>query len=319
MKLVTGAGGFIGRHVARAANEPFRALLRRPDPDFKRQFPLAEVVSGDLLDPGVLERAVRGVDGVLHLASKNVDLDGSGFERTNVAGLSRLLEVSGHGLPIVALSSTGVYGHGCHAGSDESAPVAPDTPLSRSRAEADRRLFSAHRAGRVRATVLRPRFVYGAGDAHVIPGLYRGAQKSPVWVGGGEAKLSLVWAPDLARLAWLLVNQPEPLPADPVYHVTDGSPVSFRAVVTTTMRRFGGDLPRYSVPFGWAHAALRLRERLLRLDPETAPGITSIRVALTGQDNWFSTERLRARLPDFEFTPLERGLHLSHDWYEATL
>jgi 2-alkyl-3-oxoalkanoate reductase len=319
VKLITGAGGFIGRHAARLASEPFRALLHRPDPSFEREFPLAEVFVGDLLDRELMASALAGVDGVLHFAAKNIDHDGSGFERVNVDGLNALLDLLPPRRRVVALSSTGVYGHHRHAGVDETTAINPDTPLSRSKAAADAMLVAAHETGRVEATVLRHRFVYGAGDQHIVPGLHRSASKSPVWVGGGKARLSMVWATDLARVAWRMVGEPEPRDRDPVYHVTDGSPVSFRQLVTELCARYGGSPPRASIPFGIMHGALRARERLRGLDPEVAPGITSLRVALVGQDNWFSTERLSSRLPDFAPTPLLKGLDASADWYTSVL
>ena len=76
MIFVTGANGFLGRHVVRAltaAGRPVRALLSRPDPDFARLFPQVETVACDLVDGAALPPALAGVDTVVHLASKNVD------------------------------------------------------------------------------------------------------------------------------------------------------------------------------------------------------------------------------------------------------
>jgi len=155
MILVTGANGFIGRHVVEAleaARIPHRALLSRPNVEFAQRFPEVSTVCGDLLDEAILANALEGVETVIHLASKNIDHDDTGFERVNVEGtrlLCRLATDAGV-TRVLYLSSVGVYGHGAHRDSDEGTPRHPDTPFSRSKAAAEDLVLSHHRAGKQR-------------------------------------------------------------------------------------------------------------------------------------------------------------------------
>ena len=69
--LVTGAGGFVGGHVARdlaAAGHRVRGLARRP-PAVVPGDPPIEWLVGDLRDVDVRRRALAGVRGVVHAAS----------------------------------------------------------------------------------------------------------------------------------------------------------------------------------------------------------------------------------------------------------
>ncbi len=70
--LVTGAGGFVGGHIVRrlAAEGRYgvRGLTRRPVREVGEDPPL-EWMSGDLRDPTVRQRAVDGIDSVIHCAS----------------------------------------------------------------------------------------------------------------------------------------------------------------------------------------------------------------------------------------------------------
>jgi dihydroflavonol-4-reductase len=68
--LVTGAGGFVGGHVARelaSAGHTVRGLSRRP-PHIEDADPPIEWLIGDLLDAEVRQRALAGVRAVIHTA-----------------------------------------------------------------------------------------------------------------------------------------------------------------------------------------------------------------------------------------------------------
>jgi dihydroflavonol-4-reductase len=70
--LVTGATGFIGRAVARhltARGHQVRALIRAGHDLDAIRAEGWEPVTGDLLDPASLARAVEGVDGIFHVAA----------------------------------------------------------------------------------------------------------------------------------------------------------------------------------------------------------------------------------------------------------
>ncbi len=324
MILVTGGSGFIGRHVVRRLAEGSGTGVRAFDvhfsDDFGESFPGVEAVRGDLLAEADLAPALEGVGTVAHLASKHVDHDGSGFERTNVDGTRALCRAAAAASVsrVIYLSSVGVYGHGVHSGADETTPLNPDTPFSRSKAAAEKIVLDHARAGDFRAVVLRHRFVYGDGDQAVIPRLVKAAKSYPFWLSGGRARMSLIWAPDLAEVIRRLAG-PDAVAVDvedPVYHVTDGEPVSYRRVVTTICEAFGYRPPRLSVPYRLLYAPVRLRELVLGIDPEVAASpVTSIRLKLVAQDNDFSNRKLARLLPDLRFTAFEQGFRRSLGFY----
>ena len=93
MFLVTGATGNVGAEVVAAltgAGAPVRALVRRPDaalPDG------AEAAVGDLNDPGSLDDALKGVEGVFLLPGYE-DMPGM-LARARAAGVRRIVLLSG--------------------------------------------------------------------------------------------------------------------------------------------------------------------------------------------------------------------------------
>src|SRR2546426_8500290 len=91
---VTGATGFVGRHVA--ATLPGRgprvgALVRRPEPARLLLGPAPELVPGDLADATTLAALVRGSDAVIHLVGIIVEAGPATFDAVHVEGTRRVL------------------------------------------------------------------------------------------------------------------------------------------------------------------------------------------------------------------------------------
>lgn len=328
MIFISGANGFIGRHLVRRCAEvhpalPLRVLLSRNNRDFTEQFPAIETVCADLGREAPPHASLQGTQTLVHLASKNIDNDGNGFAQVNVEGTRQLCRHAVEaGIPrFIYISSVGVYGHGSHRDADESTQVRPDTAFSRSKAEAEKIVLAHHAQGDFQALILRHRFVYGEQDRHVIPRFIKAARRYPFWIDGGRAKMSLLAATDFAavieRLATLPAAELEPRydRENPVYHATDGMPIAYREMITTICELFGFRPPRFSIPFPLLYYPLRLAERLRGIDPEVASGLSSIRLKFAAQDNYFSNRKLCRLLPEMEFTPFRQGLEKSFAYY----
>lgn len=112
--LVTGASGFLGKHlIAELASDPeirLRALVRRGTLYLEDHG--VEVVVGDVCDPAVCAKAVAGVQEIYHLAglvSRDPE-DGSAMYRLHVQGTSELMRaasVEGGVVRLVVVSTSG--------------------------------------------------------------------------------------------------------------------------------------------------------------------------------------------------------------------
>jgi nucleoside-diphosphate-sugar epimerase len=176
MILVTGAGGFVGRHLIQSFESRLPgASIRAFDIKFHSGDPpqSIETICGSIEDPDAVKTVVDGVEVVIHLAAKVVphSQDLTEMTRTNVEG-SRLLyhaAVESGCRHFIYLSSAGVYGPPRTTSPfRETDTPRPVTPYQRTKWQAEVAL-RAENARHTTLNILRPAGVYGAGSLLEIP------------------------------------------------------------------------------------------------------------------------------------------------------
>jgi UDP-glucose 4-epimerase len=208
--LVTGSSGLVGEALCAAVraggNEPVRFDHRRPGAGTDSgEFSPQDVLRGD-----DLVRAVRDVEGVVHLAAVSrcapAEADPSHARTVNVEGTAnvlRALERAGNPAWFVLASSREVYGEPSTIPVSESAPVQPKSVYGRTKADAERVVVEDHRRSGRRATLLRFTNLYGSPDDHperVIPSfLVRALRGEPLEVRGPDQLLDFLDVRDAAR------------------------------------------------------------------------------------------------------------------------
>ncbi|GAA5006166.1 NAD-dependent epimerase/dehydratase family protein [Kitasatospora paranensis] len=243
---VTGAGGFCGSYVARAAAASGADVLcvgRRPGPVGRHVRWDAAGAAPDL----------RGADLVVHCAAAVGDHPpGSPAEAeqvaVNVDGTARLLEAAA-GRPVVVVSSASVYDPRI-----DRTLVREDHPTAdghrnaygRSKAAADR---IAVEAG---AVVLRPRAVYGPGDPHLLPALLARVRHGLLLLPGPDVPLSLTAVQNLSDACLAATGWPPG-----AYNIADTSPYRRDAAVRTVLTAHGIRVRIGHVPLGAAEFAAR--------------------------------------------------------------
>lgn len=198
--LVTGATGFIGYELARrlaASGLRPRLLVRRPERGALLRPLDAELVSGDLASPASLERAVRGVDTVFHLAAR-ATFESYRLVRPSIVDGSLALARAALEAGVerfVFASSLMVYGDQ-DAPIDASTPAAPRIDYGVAKLEAESALSELFAASEARLAMVRLPHVYGARSL-LFDSAHRGLL---VLAGRGDNSYAHLHVEDAARL-----------------------------------------------------------------------------------------------------------------------
>ncbi|KUL21462.1 NAD-dependent epimerase/dehydratase family protein [Streptomyces regalis] len=281
--LVTGVGGFIGRHVVAALKESqdvtpsrIRLLLRDPGSPPPGGGPGAgappDVVRADLADPASLRGVCDGVDVVLHCASHIGD-DERLTRIVNDHGTRALVEEATRAgaTRVVHVSTAAVYGRGPFTGAlPGELPLAPASPTSRSRAAAERHVLDAG------GVVLRPHLVLGTGDRWVVPGLARLLGLLSARLKGCITRHSVVDVRALGR-AVVAAGLSDRDRAG-VHHVSHPEPVDCSELLDTVADRLGLRLPGAPLDIEEARTRLAGQPRALH------------HLGMLAVDHWFADD-----------------------------
>lgn len=246
--LVTGATGFIGRHVVPllAANGHTPRVLvsmrSMQQPGFARDFaavvPANEFHAGNLPDAALAERLCRGVDVVVHMAGlAHVNADARALREANLIAtleLARAAKVRGVRRFIFISSSKARYpAHSLYA---------------RLKAEAEDELQKLKlRAADFDVVCLRPSLVYGRGMRGNLRSLLRVLSRRvlPAFP-ASEQPLGMISVEDAARAIVHAAEAPD-LPAQ-TWELADGQPYTLDGIVRTVRAELDLPMPAVRLP-----------------------------------------------------------------------
>jgi len=191
---------------------------------------------------------------------------------------------------------------------DETRPR-PQRPLglyALTKGAAEARVLAAN-APELQTVIVRPRFIWGAGDTTVLPPLAQAVRaRAFVWFDGGHYLTSTC---HVANACEGLLAAAKYGRGGEIYFVTDGAPVEFRSFVTALLATQRLEPGARSIPAGLARAVAGGAEgawRLLRLRRELP--LTRFRVRIIGEEVTVSDAKARQELGYAGRTSREEGL-----------
>jgi len=286
--VVTGARGFLGRHVVKSLQR--RGLPVRP---LGRQ-------DGDLRDPDTAQRLLAGAETIVHLAA---DVGGVGYLRSCpgrafhdnlILGLNVIRAATHGGAKRLVLAGTP-----CAYSGDAPLPLVEDSlldgvPSGDTGTYGYAKLATSLAAATLCAglptdtvTVI-PSNLYGPGDSfdetrgHVVAALIRkalvaaesGQGSFEVW-GDGSATRDFVYVTDVAEGIATVVTHPERFDGA-MFNLGSGRETSIREIATIVAAAAGpGIRPRFLAdkPVGYSRRVMSVEQAVERLDYVAATGL----------------------------------------------
>lgn len=314
--FITGATGFVGSHAARkflAEGWNVRALVRRPDrPGLLPEG--VEVVAGSLADSRSFLRALEGSDAVVHAAGVTKARSLAEYRETNVEGARRMAEAAAVACPgamfvlVSSQSAAGPARNGRPVGErDEPHPV---SWYGQSKLEGEEAVGGSRHGP---WCAIRPSVVYGPGD----PGLFQFFSiVARGWVpiiAGGEARIQLIAASDLARILFAAAGSPS-LTGRRIFAAAD-------VVTMGEIARFIGSLrksPARRIPIPAFFVRLAgLAESLREFTTRKSRPFNRDKAAEILQESWLSdASAIETELGISNLKPWKQGMRETALWYQ---
>lgn len=302
---ITGASGFIGRHLALAhlaRGDRVRALSRGT----AARLPAGiELVPGDLLG-SIPERFLDHADILYHCAGEL--RNAQAVEAVNVEGTRRLLQAAqGKIRRWVQLSSIGVHGSVRNGTVTEQTACAPQNPYEISKLHGEALIPNAANGGGFSFSILRPSIVFGTGmpnrSVYQLLGAVRGGYF--FFIGAPGASANYV---HIASVVDALVRcGTAPAAAGRTYNLSDHASIEeFAAAIAAEL---GVATPRRRIPESTARCAAQMLSFIPRF-PLTQGRVDALTTRVI-----YSIERISSELGYTHPVSIRQGLtELVAEW-----
>jgi 2-alkyl-3-oxoalkanoate reductase len=319
--LVTGASGLLGGEVARLLvrqGHDVATFQRRPSgvdgaADFR----------GSLADVGVLREAVRGVEGIIHLAAK-VSFTGRAveFDEVNVEGTRHLLECArAAGVrDVVFVSSPSVANSGAAIaglGAEPADPKRAHGHYSRTKAEAELLALAAD-SPEFRVAAVRPHIVWGPGDTQLVERVLARASRGRLpLLDAGAALIDTTYVDNAASAIAAALHRMDHVHGRALV-VTNGEPRPVGELLAGICAAGGVPAPSWTVPGGVARAAGTVVEKLWTwAGRKEEPPMTQFLAEQLSTAHWFDQRDTQELLDWTPAVSIDEGLARLAEHYAA--
>lgn len=310
--FVTGGSGFVGGHVIErlAKQHEVLALARSAQSAATVRAFGATPVQGAL--GAITEAQLAGVDAIVHCAAYVEEWGTRAqFWEANVEGTAQLLAVAqraGVARFVHVGTEAALFDGRDLRAVDERAPYPAKQRYlySETKAEAERRVLAANRAG-FHTVSIRPRFVWGPRDTSVLPSVVRMQRAGAfVWLDGGRHETSTTHVRNVAAAIELALSKGQ---GGSAYFVSDAGTRTIRQFLTALARTQGVELSNQSVSSALMRAASVVIEGLWRaLSIRRAPPITRFAIAMLSSTVTVDDSRARRELGYAPEITVDEGL-----------
>lgn len=316
--MVTGGGGFLGSNLVKALKargDTVRVLARGDYPELRALG--VETIRGDITDATATAKACEGMDVVFHTAAKAGGWgDPKEYEAINVTGTDNVVAgCKAAKVPALVHTSSPSVVHSDHdiEGANESIPYATHftAHYPRTKAISEQRALAASDTS-LKVVALRPHFIWGPGDRHLLPRLIARAKTGRLkQIGSRDPKSDTIYI-DNCVSAHLLAAQKlldgAPLGGRP-YFVSDDAPIGVWTMANRMLACAGLGPVGRPIPAGLAYAVGAMMEGTFWLfGIEKEPLITRFAASELSHAQWFDISAAKRDLGYAATVSIDEGL-----------
>jgi len=317
--LVTGGLGFLGSHLSSQlarSGKDVRILARKGSP-VPQDLNEKNIVWGDIRDKDIVERAVDGVDKVVHLVS-NFRKGGSDTKEAyaiNVEGTENVLQAAyKEGVQrLVHCSTIGVHGSVKEIPATEETPYNPGDLYQETKLIAEKRVWKFYRETGLPISVIRPISMFGPGDLRMLKLFKMIKQGKFVVVGDGSAFFQPAYIDDVVAGFMLCLDQEKAV--GEVFIIGGDEYVPLKELFAIIADELEVSPPGLRVPLAPVLLLATLCEKIC-VPLGIEPPLHRRRVSFFQNNRAFSVEKAKKLLGYQPRVSLREGIRKTIQWYE---
>jgi len=320
--LVTGGKGFLGSHLVEKLielKEEVRVFAHAHSKEkvSKEGNGGNNVIWGDIRDQKDVEKAVEGVDVVIHLVS-NFRKGGSDKKEAysiNVEGTENILNASlKFGVKrFIHCSTIGVHGSVKEIPATEKTPYNPGDLYQETKLIAEKKVWEFYKKTNLPITVIRPISLLGPGDLRMLK-LFRSIKKGRfVMIGKGDKFFQPAYIDDVVKGFLLCLKDDKAI--GEVFIIGGEEYVPLKDLVQIIAKELNVTVPNIRIPLTPVLMMAYICERIcapLGIEPP----LHKRRVSFFQNNRAFSIEKVKKVLGYRPEVSLREGIKRTIQWYE---
>lgn len=319
--LVTGAGGFIGHHLANDLTAKGHSVvgvdLKYPENQHQDGF---RTVVSDFRNWDQLRQLLSGVEIVFHLASAHlqISLPDSEYWDINVYSLRPFLELARQSgvQRFVHVSSVGVFGNLDACPADEQTACKPQSIYGETKLAGEVEVLKFSKETGFPVVVLRPAWVYGPGCPRTLK-IYKTLRKGRfVMVGNGQNLRHPIYISDMLSAFHLSVEAESAI--GETFVIGGDRTITTKEMLDSFCKVFDLSRPRIKIPLSLVRLLASGVEILFSLTRKEPP-LSRRSLEFFHTNNSFDIFKARRILGFSPRLSFEAGLNESRPWLEANV